>query len=406
MTTTQLQSELRKILPFLPQSFSRKGQTLDSALDGYRWQQELSGSALDLILMSYRYAHVFEIQLKAFTPKAVKPALLTDLWLAGFTALLTRDKVPEFAIISETVNVAKSHFGPHTGGLTNAFMRATQRAKTEWLAKFDQSPTNALPPWLLARWRPLGAETLATIGKALLTRPTSGVAGFGQDLQFRRAAWSSEVFKSEEAFQAMNEGSFGFCQWARQKIPAASKKFLDTCAAPGGKSIFFLQSLLKDNAQAHATLCEAKATRLELLRENLTRWKIDSEVASTELFEWGKDPLPSAWTQDKWDFVLCDLPCSGSGTLLTRPDVLYRKWEAEMPALKKLQKHILSEVQKVPAHALVVSICSVDPEEVAHVSQIIGAEPSFSSWNGKSAVEPGSEGITAWYCGPLAPPVQ
>lgn len=396
MSRSNLYSELTEILPFLPVSFIKRNHTLDAALDGYRSHKTLSASALDLILMSYRYAHWFHLVSQKFSQKKIKPPALKDLWLAGFTALLTRDKTPSFAIVSECVEVSKTLFGPHTASITNAFLRHVDRIKPELLAQQLETPEIALPEWLRSRWK--HSHFLKIAAQAFVQRPESGVWGFSKDLNLTRKEWSKNTFDGDETFQAMNAGSHEYCVWTTSKLSATDKTFVDTCAAPGGKAIYMIKWLESQKRDPHFILCEAKSNRIQTLKENILRWKIPASKASFELLQWGKETPPASITNSNWDFVLADLPCSGSGTFLTRPDVLFRDWAQDMGELKAVQAQILTDVLKIPTRKVFVSICSVDEEEVAHISQILGKDPDFSSWSTKSSFAECSEGITAWYC--------
>lgn len=408
MSRSQLFNEINKALPFLPEHFQQKGQTLDSAFSGYRLHQELSGSCLDLILMSYRFAHFFELKTKEFSQKKLKPQALKDLWLLGFTAILTRDKTPAFAIVSECVEASKQKFGKHTSGITNAFLRHVERQKEIYLKQISHSPSVMLPKWLTERWSPLSTEFLNKLGHSLSSRPSSGVTGFDENLNFKQVAWNEALFKnSENQFQAINQGSFAFCEWAKKQLGSSTKSFVDTCAAPGGKAVYFLQNQKLQNLKPSSICFEAKHTRLELLKDNLKRWNFDTtESVKSFLHEWGTDKPPQELISKKWDFVLCDLPCSGSGTLLTRPDVLFKNWSKEITALKPIQTKILDDIFKINSHKFLISICSVDPEEIANISKTLKIEPSFSSWHLSDTFDGSFEGITAWYCERLPSPLQ
>jgi 16S rRNA (cytosine967-C5)-methyltransferase len=385
--------ELSESILFLPRHFQRKGQTLDSAFDGYRLHKTLSSSSLDLILMSYRYAHLFERVVKKFTPKKVKPLEMLDLWLVGFSALLTRDQVPAFAIVSECVEISKSKFGAHTSAITNAFLRHIDREKAAILASLSQNPEQILPQWLKDRWKT--SPHLKSVAQNFSLRPSSGVLGFDSNLEHTRKEWSSDMFSAQK-FQAMDTGSFKFCQWVVSKLLSSDKNFVDTCAAPGGKAIFTAQHLKQKHPESRFVLCESKPARLGLIKENLKRWDLESSANTVFRQEWGVDPIPEPLQNFIWDFVLCDLPCSGSGTLLSRPDVLFRKWEQTISDLKVKQEQILKQVLSLKSSKFFISICSTDEEEISHLSKILGITPQFHSWDVTSPSEGLGEGIVGW----------
>ena len=141
----------------------------------------------------------------------------------------------------------------------------------------------------------------------------------------------------------------------------ACENMLDACAAPGGKSV-----LLAGKCKA-VTSFELHEHRVELIKayktrmraENITERQKDSAVFD-ESYE------------EKFDGVLCDVPCSGFGTVSENPDIkLFRKAE-DLSALAKSQTAILATcsryVQK--GGALYYSTCSVFEEEN---DKIVGA---------------------------------
>ncbi|HVJ63796.1 MAG TPA: hypothetical protein VM901_00930 [Bdellovibrionota bacterium] len=394
--------EIAQILPFLPRHFAKQKQTLDAAFDGYRLHQTLSPSALDLILMSYRYAHWFERVVKTFSSKKIKPAEMLDLWLLGFTALLTRENPPAFAIVSECVSLAKARYGAHTGGITNAFLRHIERELAKLREELRASPQIALPEWLRERWA--GAMDLDRVAQNFVKRPERGVGGFGENLEYVRREWSPEIFRAQ--FQAMDPGSFDFCRWVSERLGTQDKNFFDACAAPGGKAIYMANHLSRSVGLGDVVLCESKSARMNPLKENWRRWELPETSSLFALHEWGAEVPPKAITARSWHFALVDLPCSGSGTLYTRPDVLYREWPADIASLEKIQSSILRDIRELKVPKLFVSICSVDPVEIANVSRALGAEPSFRSWESVNDDDGAREGIVGWYCGPALRPLQ
>ncbi|MBP5242307.1 MAG: hypothetical protein J6Z36_01280 [Clostridia bacterium] len=134
----------------------------------------------------------------------------------------------------------------------------------------------------------------------------------------------------------------------------ACEKLLDACAAPGGKSV-----LLSDKCK-EVTSFELHAHRVKLIEEaknrmgksNITAMQKDSSVFDESYAE-------------AFDGVLCDVPCSGMGTVSENPDVKLNRTAEDIPALNKIQKNILSACSRYvkKGGSLYYSTCSIFKQE-------------------------------------------
>jgi 16S rRNA (cytosine967-C5)-methyltransferase len=70
-------------------------------------------------------------------------------------------------------------------------------------------------------------------------------------------------------------------------------------------------------------------------------------------------------SEGEFDLILCDVPCSGTGTLARNPEIKLRLEPAELSRQAKRQKEILTAALKRLALGgrLVYSTCSLEPEE-------------------------------------------
>jgi 16S rRNA (cytosine967-C5)-methyltransferase len=130
---------------------------------------------------------------------------------------------------------------------------------------------------------------------------------------------------------------------------------LDLCAAPGGKSILLSERLPKD---AELILCDVSERRIELIKDNLMRIGLDHKIIHTSVED-------APFDAESIDKILLDVPCSNTGVIRKRPDVLWRFDENELKELIKLQKQILSSAFSLlkPGGEIVYSTCSIEPEE-------------------------------------------
>lgn len=139
-------------------------------------------------------------------------------------------------------------------------------------------------------------------------------------------------------------------------------RVLDMCAAPGSKSSQILE-LLGERGVLVAN--DVNRDRAELLVANAKR------ICSASLVVTRSDAsaFPGIRSESKellrFDRVLCDVPCSGDGTLRKNPDILGRWSLREAKGLFDLQKRILRRgIELLKAGGLLVySTCSLNPIE-------------------------------------------
>ncbi len=181
----------------------------------------------------------------------------------------------------------------------------------------------------------------------------------------------------EDALQALSlyaEGKI-YLQSLSAMIPPLlmplrpGQSVLDMCAAPGGKST---QLAALSGGQISLTCCERDAMRAQRLQHNLTLQGVRRAVVmNTDARQ--LDPM------FRFDAILLDAPCTGSGTLLTLPDLPPRRmdpaWVRKTVATQKaLMRKAIQSLQ--PGGILVYSTCSIlreENEEVVETALAAGA---------------------------------
>ncbi|MGU3538254.1 RsmB/NOP family class I SAM-dependent RNA methyltransferase [Methylobacterium sp. A54F] len=301
--------------------------------------------------------------------------------------------VPDHAAVDLAVRLAKAEpETAHLGGLVNAVLRRVARERAEILAAGDPLADNT-PDWLARRWRAaygeagaqaiarahlagpaidltvradpaadpatwaerLGATLLPTGSLRLASAPRreaiptgEGPAETGDEPVEARAAIASLPGYAEGAW---------WVQDAAAALPArllgtqAGERVADLCAAPGGKTAQIAAT------GAAVTAVDRSAARLERLRENLARLRLDAEVQVGDALA-----LDGEGT---YDAVLLDAPCSATGTIRRHPDVAWTKSEADLARLVALQARLLDKAAALvrPGGRLVYCTCSLEPEE-------------------------------------------
>lgn len=138
------------------------------------------------------------------------------------------------------------------------------------------------------------------------------------------------------------------------------ERVLDACAAPGGKSVLLAKKCKQ------VTSCELHPHRVELINSYAQRMGVQNITAIC-----GDSSQFNPDFAEKFDTVLVDAPCSGTGVINENPDIkLFRK-ESDISELSALQLKILNNCAKYvkSGGTLYYSTCSILPEEndtVAH----------------------------------------
>ena len=302
---------------------------------------------------------------------------LQELLRIGAYQLTRLDRVPEYAAVQATVEVAKKVAGHRAAGLVNAVLRRVAQGEGEpgpvsagdaaglaelhshpqwlvdrWVSGFGLDRTRALlehnnrkPPFVI---QPVGwsQEKLRTslAERGITAKPTP--LGPGLAVEGARA----------EDLPGYDQGSFLVQGPAQARVllfaeVAPGAVVWDACAAPGGKA-----AILSVVAQVVAT--ELKRDRIPRLRETLQRVAPQVTVVIA-------DAVTPPLGDQAVDVALVDAPCSATGTLARHPDGRWRLTESGIKRMAQLQLRLLdaaSTVVKVGG-ILVYATCSLEPEE-------------------------------------------
>ena len=133
-------------------------------------------------------------------------------------------------------------------------------------------------------------------------------------------------------------------------------KILDTCSAPGGKSIF----LSERYPNAKITACDISEDKISRIKENIERCKasnIDVKICDATVF--------NPEFEEAFDVVVADVPCSGLGVIGKKQDIKYRLTDESLESLYELQKNIIDNVSKYVKKGgyLCYSTCTVNKKE-------------------------------------------
>lgn len=309
-----------------------------------------------------------------------KPVIRTILRMSVYQ-LLWMDRVPDRAVCSEAVKLAKGRRFGELSGFVNGVLRSVARRREEFDFQ-DWSLRYSMPSWILDMWRQqYGEETLERMLQAFLADRSTAVrcnlyrasmeqileSLEGQGVRVSVSPLSPQVLCLEkydypeglEAFQkgwiCVQDPSSSLVAEAAAPRPGAW--VLDVCGAPGGKSLHMADKLKGTGLVTVRDLTEAK---IRLVQENIDR--TGAKNIRTEV--WNALEFDGEW-EEKADIVIADLPCSGLGVIGRKPDIKYRVSQEKIDELVVLQRQILSVVSRYvkPGGILVYSTCTISPRE-------------------------------------------
>ncbi len=142
--------------------------------------------------------------------------------------------------------------------------------------------------------------------------------------------------------------------------PNKNEKWYDCCSGAGGKSL-----LLKDlEPSVQLTVTDVRASILNNLKERFKLYGHKAPVAIvTDVCDLVN--LNKALGKQQFDHIICDAPCSGSGTWARTPEQMYFFDPATIVRFNNLQKSIAVNVSRYlkPGGRLIYITCSVFREE-------------------------------------------
>ncbi|MBS1823893.1 MAG: hypothetical protein JST93_01110 [Acidobacteria bacterium] len=261
----------------------------------------------------------------------------------GLFQLRFLDRVPAYAVVSDSVNLVKRARKTSAAGLVNAVLKNKTPLP-------DASAADSIPPWIFSRWvEHFGVEAAQHIALHAQSEPESTIEPTTGRMQDIGAQWVITLLELEPGL-----------------------RFLDTCAAPGNKTA---QAIALG---AEVIACDRHLHRLAAMRDlPCSLVQIDAQ-----------QPLPF---RRKFDRVLVDAPCSGTGTLARNPEIRYRLRPEDFADLHSRQVRILKNAidSVAPGGILVYSTCSLEPEENEHVvREALGHTPDETHYR-LPGVQPG-----------------
>lgn len=297
---------------------------------------------------------------------------------------LLRMSLGDHGVINETVNLCHYYKANAMKGLVNAILRRVQRDRDRFKEELDNKKHLNLPKWISSVYKK-EALSLAqifymhppmTLRIRLPNTPdhwlsNHRIEGTVNPLHPQSVTLSTPC--SVENIPGFSEGQISVqdasAQWPATLLNLKDKHhILDACAAPGGKT----GHMLELSPDSSLVAIDKDAKRLEKVRDNLSRLNLKADCIATDAAD-----IEQWWDKRKFDRILLDAPCSGSGVIHRHPDIPYLRTAKDLSEFSKVQFTLLKKLWKTLADDgfLLYTTCSILPRENQYlIEQFINME--------------------------------
>ena len=319
----------------------------------------------------------------------------------GAYQLLFLDRIPSYAVVHESVKLAKRYGHRGTAELVNAVLRRLIREaerisypdpRTDPVAHL--SVAHSHPEWMIRRWiARYGVEETERLCEANNARPpisirantlkgtpetladelrSDGIVttpnpwmGIFLDIPGDGRLWGTSAFR--DGWFQVQDASAGLAVTLLD--PQPGERILDMCSAPGGKTTHLVQCM---GDEGEIVALDVHEGRLHEVEENVRRF--GATIVRTLQAD------ARTYTDRPFDRILIDAPCSGLGVLRRRADARWHRGARDIPQLVELQRALLERAALLlrPGGVLVYSTCTIEPEEnEERVDAFLGAHEHF-----------------------------
>jgi 16S rRNA (cytosine967-C5)-methyltransferase len=313
--------------------------------------------------------------------------------LAGAAQLLLMERLPDHAVINESVELAKRLAHPKTASFINAVLRKIASLRRGVVDRFDASRRDELPLHdgrslrlaedvfdeepesrlaqqtshpgaLLARWTAaFGASRAREIAMHDLVHPPIIIAGTEglRDHEYCRPHDTPGFFvfigprDRLEDVLAVHPGARvqdpGSAEPVRSTLSFEPDLIVDACAGKGTKTV----QLAAMHARARIVATDRDPVRLGILRATFEHHDRVEIVAFDEL----------ARFSGQADMLVLDVPCSNTGVLARRVEARYRFSDRGIEALVETQRQIVADTLALLSDhgRLLYATCSLESTE-------------------------------------------
>ncbi len=362
-----------------------RGQSLDAAIAANESRVAPDDRALLRMLSYGSLRHHWRLQ--CWIDRIVSKALrkrdrVINALLAVGLYQIAEMRIPDHAVVSETVEAARHLQRPKLAGLVNACLRRFVRERIAACEPRDEQSEWNHPSWMIETIRKdwpddwqailsanndrapmwLRANTRENSAQEYLDRLRD--AGIEAELiegipEAVRLAEPQAVLNlpgfvagdvSVQDAAAQVAASWLLCDSLSERTAA---RVLDACAAPGGKTGHLLE-IGPDDLSLLAV--DSEESRIVSISDNLQRIGRDATIIAADASK------PEQWWDGvPFDGILLDAPCSASGVIRRHPDIKLLRRASDLAGLAVSQQALLEALWTMlaPSGTLLYVTCSV-----------------------------------------------
>ena len=336
------------------------------------------GTLENRIYLDYIIRKLCKLRLKKFDIK------ILNILRISIYQLLFMDKVPEFAVLNEAVNLTKVFKLKRFSSFVNGSLRNFLRNKE----KFSKIDTNSLEDKISIKYSTnldlvkillsdYKKEKTEEILENSLLKPhfSIRISSFKKSEQevvedlkalgyeIKKCTISKRTYFVKNPTDIINTESFKNGDFTVQDVAGIlvcesldakkNSSILDICAAPGGKSAHV--AFLMDNTGS-VLANDIVKSKLKKIKENLKRLNITNVTLSN--FD---GCIFKSELKEKFDYVICDVICSGVGVIDRKPEIkLFRNLEQIENIIQKQRKIFDNAIKYLKSNGKIIySTCSI-----------------------------------------------
>lgn len=362
--------------------------SLNSNLKKNNFQIKDRALITEIVYGTLKYKYTIDIILSSFLREGIDSVdkfVLTLLRISIYQFKYL-DKVPNFAVVNEAVEICKKYNTIKNSKLVNGVLRNyLRRGEPELKFKNEKERLAyefSYNPWMVELFlKQYGKENCLKILKGLNERPVvtvrvNSLLGDYEEVLESLISCEYEAMEGEicpEAIKIKKGSSIednrlfkeGYITVQDESAMLVSTlmelkeglKVIDTCSAPGGKTTHMAELMGNKGEVLAFDIYEHK---LKLIEDNAKRLGINiietklknAEELYVELIE-------------RADRVLTDVPCSGLGIIRKKPEIKWNKLENQLKKLHSIQSKILNNSSQYVKKGgyLIYSTCTLNKQE-------------------------------------------
>lgn len=359
---------------------SANGENIDDLLDHLE-HDNIRSICTDLLFCYFRNKAFIDYLICHFTGKKGKntPAKYRILISVALTQSLWQTGIESCVAVDLAVDFAKKKYGKQVSGFINAVLRRCLDSDRDEIKKIMPFHVKSnIPQLLFNRWEmSFGRKKINEFSEIFAEKPLFSFRVTGDipldeltetgckkielpDWGCEYDFYSIEDIKPILAKNWLKEGKIYIQDPATVSPCSLFKSYghelvIDMCAAPGGKSLLLNEKI----GSGILISADRSFYRQQRTIENL------SYSGQEEVFIIVSSAILPPFRLNSADTVLLDVPCTNTGVIRRRPDVLWNFSTRKLNELTQIQKKMLSESAKIvkPGGSIIYSTCSIEEEE-------------------------------------------